>query len=147
MILHHAATCWLLSFSMVANLQRHGAVVLFAHDFSDVTSYSAKLTVDGPSDELCAGFFLTTLAAWGYMRLYFFPMIIWAIIRDSLLFPGMSIFVGMLLVLLALHIFWYSIFIQLGLKYTKAGTAEDGQAKLDEVGAPSDEYLEGKKEQ
>ena len=91
---------------MVGNLQRHGAIVLFSHDVSDITSYMTKLTVDGPSDIFCAATFLFALIGWGCMRLYVFPVMIYCPVKSPLMdeLPGGIMFVGTLFALLGMHI-------------------------------------------
>lgn len=81
MYVHHLATIALVTIAYVINQSRIGLVVLFVHDVSDIAIDLLKifnyLRLEGKN-----GFFLveiayaSTLAMWGYFRLYYYPIYI-----------------------------------------------------------------------
>ena len=137
MLLHHICTCWLLFFSMMAGCQRHGTLVLFIHDFTDVPAYMGKFFVDAAIhvSGILSSFGLVLLT-WGYLRLYVFPTIIWSILvyAPQVDFPGWQLFAFLLSALVSLHCFWYYKFIQMAIRYAGAGVVEDSVANLQQLG-------------
>lgn len=81
MYVHHLATICLVAIAYTINQSRIGLVVLFIHDISDISIDLLKifnyLRLEGKK-----GFFLveityaSTLAMWGYFRLYYYPIYI-----------------------------------------------------------------------
>ena len=132
MIMHHCATNWLLAFSLIAGYHRHGTLVLFLHDASDIPAYLTKLTVDTTADVSCAIAFANVLLSWGYLRLYVFPLIIYRSIYicSPQTHPGYHMFIGMKLALVGLHLYWYRLFLHMGYRFLATGQQEDKQANL-----------------
>ena len=137
MFLHHLCTCWLLVFSLVAGMERHGTVILFIHDVSDIPVYLCKFTVDvqGLHDAIVLTPYVGMLVSWGYLRLWFLPQVIYRCYADPLMLGlrGTDIFVLMLSCLVFLHCFWYFKFVQMGLRFLRGGGCEDGVANLEKL--------------
>ncbi|KAI9355917.1 TLC domain-containing protein [Zopfochytrium polystomum] len=129
MLLHHLVTVALISLSYLGGQMRIGCLILFLHDASDISSYMIKSVVDTGRTLLTLSVYLFLLASWGYCRLYVFPFLIIAtIMRTDVPFVDTTVryvFVGLLLCLQALHLYWYSLFLDMGMEYLKSGKTED----------------------
>jgi len=140
MFLHHLLTIFLISFSYLNNYIKIGTLVLLVHDISDIFSYLIKSSMDSQKKYLILTSYLLLLASWGYGRLFLFPFyIIYSTLFESLQYldkahmNGWGFFNLFLVGLLCLHIYWYSMFLQIGFKFANSGkmqdTIEDGKDK------------------
>jgi len=83
MYIHHLVTIALVAISYWQNFLRVGTVVLFLHDSSDIPIDLLKMTnymkMEGWRGLFAVEMsFLSTLAVWGYTRLYLYPVrVVW----------------------------------------------------------------------
>ncbi|XP_061722373.1 ceramide synthase 6-like isoform X1 [Cydia pomonella] len=143
MFVHHLATIMLLSFSWVCNLHRIGTLVLLSHDCADIfleqatiatrlwrrRTFAAKATKYAGYQRFCDCVFAVFTVLWIVTRLGIFPFyIIWSTsIRAPMLvpmFPAYYIFNSLLCLLLALHMVWTWLILQVAYKTIKAGQME-----------------------
>jgi len=149
MALHHFCAMFLVGFSYYNNFIKIGAVVLFVHDIADVVGYAVKCAVDTNYTALTLSIYVTLLASWGYTRLYVFPFFVLRtiMIEGKALIPqehynraGYWCFEWMLSILQILHVYWYGLFILMGIAFLSTGKTEDIQHK---VGTEDDWKEEG----
>ncbi|XP_063368884.1 ceramide synthase 6-like isoform X1 [Cydia amplana] len=143
MFVHHVATIMLLSFSWVCNLHRIGTLVLLSHDCADIfleqatiatrlwrrRTFAAKATKYAGYQRFCDCVFAVFTVLWIVTRLGIYPFyIIWStVIRAPMLvpmFPAYYIFNSLLCLLLALHMIWTWLILQVAYKTIKAGQME-----------------------
>lgn len=112
MFIHHIVTMMLLFFSYVVNFVRIGTVVLLCHDGSDIFLELAKLFNYMRMGTLCDATFVVFALAFFIGRLVLYP---WRVVYVAVVlgaeqvgvWRGFYIFVGLLLVLQVLHLFWF----------------------------------------
>ncbi|XP_063628386.1 ceramide synthase 6-like isoform X2 [Cydia splendana] len=143
MFVHHLATIMLLSFSWVCNLHRIGTLVLLSHDCADIfleqatiatrlwrrRTFAAKATKYAGYQRFCDCVFAVFTVLWIVTRLGIYPFyILWStVIRAPMLlpmFPAYYIFNSLLCLLLALHMIWTWLILQVAYKTIKAGQME-----------------------
>ncbi|KAM3963874.1 ceramide synthase 5 [Aphomia sociella] len=129
MFVHHIATIALLSFSWVCNLHRIGTLVLLIHDCADIALEAAKAAKYANYQKLCDAIFTVFIVLWLITRLGIYPFyIIWSTsIRAPMLLPMFAayyIFNSLLCLLLALHLVWTWLILQVAYKTIKAGQME-----------------------
>ncbi|XP_041971777.1 ceramide synthase 5-like isoform X2 [Aricia agestis] len=129
MFVHHIATIALISFSWVCNLHRIGTLVLLTHDCADILLDAAKAAKYANFQKLCDAIFAVFTALWIATRLGIYPFyIIWSTsIRAPMLlpmFPAYYIFNSLLCLLLALHLVWTWLILQVAYKSINAGKME-----------------------
>mmetsp|Transcript_132321 Transcript_132321/g.197153 ORF Transcript_132321/g.197153 Transcript_132321/m.197153 type:complete len:337 (+) Transcript_132321:74-1084(+) len=126
MMLHHIVTLFLIMFSYLFNFFRIGTLVFLLHDLGDVFSYFIKSVVDTDSTGLILTAYGGLLLSWGYFRLYVYPFhVIWSCFSHGPRLPGLEVFPVMLVMLLFLHCYWYSLFLHMGYAFYRKGEAED----------------------
>jgi len=132
MALHHMCTIFLVGFSYGANYWRVGALVFFIHDFSDVFSYAIKAVVDTGYTSIILSVYACLLVSWGYLRLYVLPFYILrsCFVHVPMDAPATNMLRIFLSVLQLLHVYWYILFLYMGLKFATSGKAEDVQENL-----------------
>lgn len=137
MMVHHSTTCFLIFSSFYMNYMRIGSLVLFLHDFSDIPVYITKILVDTPLSICTFLNYLGMLVSWGYLRLYVFPRFV----IQSVIYAGAGEipvigekawagFAAGLSLLLCLHVYWYSKFLQMGWHFLSSGETKDMQANI-----------------
>jgi len=119
------------------NMMRIGSLVLLVHDLADVPGYAVKSSVDTKNTILTLILYFLLLLVWGYCRLYVFPVeIIWSGMFEPTIPSNTEWVRCFLLVMLyglqILHIFWYYLFIQMGLHFLSKGETQDLQNKIDD---------------
>ncbi|XP_052739048.1 ceramide synthase 5 isoform X1 [Bicyclus anynana] len=129
MFVHHIATIALLSFSWVCNLHRIGTLVLLLHDCTDIFLEAAKALKYANYQKLCDALFAVFTVLWIVTRLGIYPFyIIWSTsIRAPMLLPMFAayyIFNALLCLLLALHMLWTWLILQVAYKSINAGKME-----------------------
>ena len=134
MFLHHIVTIFLIGFSYMSNYVRIGSLVFYLHDFTDIFSYLIKSSVDTSNTALNIVNYILLLTAWGIGRLFIFPVFLiyeTIMIRENYADPEMThgyyFFNTCLLILQFLHIYWYFLFLRMGLDYATRGTIRDSQ--------------------
>mmetsp|Transcript_135919 Transcript_135919/g.253970 ORF Transcript_135919/g.253970 Transcript_135919/m.253970 type:complete len:332 (+) Transcript_135919:65-1060(+) len=155
MLAHHATTCFLVLASFLGNFVRIGSLVLFLHYVSDIPVYGAKIFVDTKQDVLTVLNLLGMLGSWGYLRLYCFPRYIisstlFESVKERAEYGDVAYFsfnAGLILLVL-LQIYWYKLFIQMGLHVLLTGQQVDKQANLHAMDSKNGETdADGKKAQ
>jgi len=139
MVLHHVVTLFLISFSYLTNFTRLGSLVLITHDFSDMFGYAIKSVVDTKSAALTLTVYAGLLLSWAFMRLFVFPFYIISVTITQTEVDGYALFNGMLITLLCLHIYWYTLFLKMGYTFLTRGTRED---IIDKVKSPEKQHAE-----
>jgi hypothetical protein len=129
MLLHHLVTVALISIAYFMNYVTISVVILFVHDFSDVFGYIVRIFVDTEYKSITLVGYVGLLVTWLYLRIIVFPF---DIIRNSIYLnptirsmPGTVLLSVMLHCLVVLHVYWYYLFIQMGLRFVKTKTAQD----------------------
>lgn len=137
MFLHHFLTICLIVFSYVSNYIRIGSLVMFVHDLAELPAGYTKFFVDlkGHSSIILGGV-TWLMITWFYTRCYVFPKDIiyvgsYLASRDNVapeFLNGISIFIGFLSALVALHYYWFMLFVKMVLHFMKKGEAVDLQS-------------------
>jgi len=132
---HHVATVVLLVYAYYVNFARVGTMVLLVHDVSDIFLESAKLARYARRQSLAMFFFFIFLLVWVATRNVYFPaVIIRSTMTESLQYadvhgiavePHYTIFNGLLLLLLVLHIYWTYLIIRVLVRQLKTGDGRD----------------------
>ncbi|CEO98692.1 hypothetical protein PBRA_006806 [Plasmodiophora brassicae] len=127
MFLHHSCTLFLVVFSYMANLFRFGTLVFWLHDCGDISSYWVKAFVDTRYTNITILAYLGIMSTWGYLRLYVFPfeIIRCAIFDAPFHIPGVPMLCTLMCVLTCLHLYWYTLFIRMGVAFLHTGKTED----------------------
>lgn len=140
MLIHHVVTLLLLCFSWMVNFSRIGALVLAVHDICDVFLHAAKLLNYMKYGEAANVMFTAFAVCFFVCRLIIFPF---RIIYSSLVWTVTTggykpwfvyyFFNALLLSLLVLHIFWFSIIARMALAFVLTGTVkQDARSDTDE---------------
>jgi len=147
MLLHHVVTISLISFSYLNNYMQYGTLVLLVHDIPDIFTYLIKIAVDTQHRMLNVVCFYLLVFSWGIGRLFIFPFVLIysTIFEASPHVYGYTFFNLFLLSLLCLHIYWYYLFVKIGMRFYDKSTKgqigdaiEDGKVKnLNENKHPS----------
>lgn len=129
MFIHHIATICLMSFSWICNFVRIGTLVLITHDCADIFMETAKLAKYAGYEAACNYIFTFFAIIWISTRMIIFPyFIIGNIVFEARkyfnTFPAFYLFVGLLLILLLLHIFWTYLILKISYKALKAKHVE-----------------------
>lgn len=117
----------LILFSLLTNMVAVGAVILFLHDFSDVTAAFARGFVETKYENFFVYFVLFVVSAvnWFYMRAVVYPFCIIKEVYESLPGEGDSwrpirvqhMFLMLLCsILVFMHLFWFFFLMQTGLE-------------------------------
>jgi len=145
MFIHHIVTIALIVFSYLTGFNRVGCILMLTHDVSDVLMESAKIfnyiAKERPwaqpfTDILFLGFAIVFFLS----RLVYFPLYI---IHSAFTTPleiiphndnliTIPVFHGLLLVLQALHIFWFYLICRLLIKVVASGKVEKDERSDDE---------------
>jgi sphingoid base N-palmitoyltransferase len=144
--IHHFATAILLGFSYIHSLERIGLIVLAIHEISDIFLEIGKLFIYLDIDFAATLCFVGLILSWFYTRLYLFPTkvltSVWFEHYVLMDVPLARMFFVLLCVLQVLHVYWFSL--MLNLAYKKV--FEDGVKMSDtrEIGAMPTEKDEKK---
>ena len=129
MLLHHVMTVSLVGLAYYMNYVTMSSLVLFVHDVSDVFGYLVRIFVDTNYKMITLSSYIGLLISWFYMRLVIFPFDLIRVAVYVNPMPqeiyGMGVLGGMLHFLLILHIYWYYLFIKIGLKFLATKETED----------------------
>ncbi|XP_075265200.1 uncharacterized protein LOC142357475 [Convolutriloba macropyga] len=134
---HHIVTLFLIVYSHYVNFMRVGAMVLLLHDVCDIWLEFAKLGNYANNEALSTAMFVVFLLVWIAMRLVYFPF--WII--NSTLYevltevaskmphvpkePHYTMFNGMLIVLVILHVYWTFLILKVVVGKLRSGKTED----------------------
>lgn len=128
MAVHHAATFALLAVSFAFSFLRVGAVIEVLHDACDVWMEAAKLCRYAGARAASTAFFVLFLAAWLALRMAYFPLVVirsTSVEASALLEwygpspANRAIWAGfnaLLLVLQALHVYWFFFIARIALR-------------------------------
>ncbi|XP_032087428.1 ceramide synthase 6 isoform X3 [Thamnophis elegans] len=128
MFTHHIVAVMLLIISYVVNFTRVGTLALCLHDVVDVVLEAAKMANYCKFQKLCDFLFLMFAIIFIITRLGIYPLWILNTVFFELPeivggFPGLSIFVILLLILQILHCFWSYLIIKAAYKAILKGKA------------------------
>lgn len=129
MLLHHLMTVALVGLAYFMNYVAISILVLLVHDLSDVFGYLVRIFIDTEYKNFAVLCYVGLLMSWLYFRLIVLPFEIMRfgiylnpIIQDL---NGYLLLAVMLHCLIILHVYWYYLFIQMGIKFIKTKSAED----------------------
>ncbi|CAH8854320.1 unnamed protein product [Trichobilharzia szidati] len=123
---HHIATVSLLAFSYITNHHRIGALILLLHDIADCWMEAAKLCKYVKKHAASEVLFTIFVFVWIVTRLTYFPLwVIWTTYKFGIVehgpYPASCIMVGFLLVLQALHIYWFCLIVKVAFQLKTQG--------------------------
>eukprot|EP01105_Mastigella_eilhardi_P015474 TRINITY_DN3542_c0_g1_i1.p2 TRINITY_DN3542_c0_g1~~TRINITY_DN3542_c0_g1_i1.p2 ORF type:complete len:377 (-),score=120.32 TRINITY_DN3542_c0_g1_i1:8-1138(-) len=138
MLLHHLVACALVLFSYLSNFLRVGILVFLVHDACDVFICALKIIVEvGGHNVAMVVCYVLLMCTWVYCRLFAFPLLV---IAPSVLVPlrvlgprsigPLLFFNSLLLVLLALHVYWCCLLLRMGGGYLGRGIIKDEQQQV-----------------
>lgn len=133
---HHLVTVALIGYSFALGFTRAGVVIMFLHDISDPFLELAKMARYSKTEFFSTVWFVLFTLSWIAMRVVYFPVwVIWSvmfetwgtIVGDKIppRFPHWELFVGMLVVLWALHVFWTYTILKIAIGALTGGTVDD----------------------
>jgi hypothetical protein len=129
MLLHHLMTVLLIGLAYLMNYVPISVGVLLCHDFSDVLGYVVRTIVDTSLKKMTLVAYFGLLISWFYSRLIVFPfdVIRFGIYMDPkvLQLQGTLLMTVMLHILIILHVYWFYLFIQMGLRFVKTKETQD----------------------
>jgi len=137
MIVHHIVTILLVAFSYLSGQYRVGIPVLLLHDLPDVFVYFTKSSVDSGSTVRTLAGYLGMVASWAYLRLYVFPLkVIYPVLAVTCLpenagcaMPSCRWLGTNLVILQLLHVWWFLLFLKMGMTFLSKGKTVDLQSK------------------
>ena len=136
MMSHHIVTILLVCTSLYCGYLECGAIVLYFHDFSDITVDLLKM-INYLKLQDAAGFFLSeaifviNLINWIYWRLWAYPTIcLWSATWESVTvingyFKFYPLCIAGLWTLQFMHIWWTFLFLRIAYKIIKYGDAHE----------------------
>ena len=130
-LLHHLITVVLIMCGYFLNFMPISGTISLVHDVADVFVYLARVFVDTIYDKISFVFYLGLMITFAYGRLYIYPFYliyhtIWyndATVANQI--PGWTMMAVITHLLWALHIYWYVLLANIGLKYVTGGSAQD----------------------
>lgn len=126
--IHHMVTIGLIWFSHTMRLERLGMLVLLVHDVADIFLEGAKLLECVGLEFLSTLTFVGLMFSWMISRLYYFPVKIirsWIVEHQPRNVPYFKPFLAALFVLLALHIYWFVLILQVAYRKVSKGKMQD----------------------
>nr|XP_022304143.1 ceramide synthase 5-like isoform X2 [Crassostrea virginica] len=145
MFAHHCATIALLTFSWCGNFVRVGTLVLCIHDAVDYWLEAAKMAKYIKAQRLCDVLFAIFGVVWFITRLVLYPTkVMWSTYFECKqivgVFPSIYFFNGVLVVLLILHAYWFSLIVTVA--YTVLSKQGEGQEVTDIRSSDEEEVSE-----
>lgn len=155
MIVHHISTILLITFSWIVNLTRIGTSILLVHDIADIFleagkcfNYISKAKGNKWAKGCCDALFGIFAITFGISRLYVFPkyMVLSLVYEAPAIFKtywtGYYIFTALLITLLCLHIFWFSIIARMVYRLATTGIDKDERSDDEEYDLDLDQNYE-----
>jgi hypothetical protein len=147
--LHHGLSVFLFTGAYLMNLFECVIVVSYCHDICDIFANVTKLLAETRFEKATACTFVSLMVLWVYTRIFVFGQFIWEINECDIDFKSpimLNFFVFLMLFLMALHIHFFILFVQLLLNYINLGATEDQLEKLEleddeDISSSSDEVL------
>ncbi|GAQ85769.1 LAG1 longevity assurance homolog 3 [Klebsormidium nitens] len=145
MLTHHLATTLLLAYSYLHGFVRIGALVLLAHDLSDVLLEGAKLAKYAGRELAASLTFAAFALSFFALRLVYYPAVLIysasfeapALVGPLLTWPMTLVFYYVfntaLLLVLVLHCYWFLLILRIAAKQIASG------GKVDDVRSDSDD--------
>ena len=147
MIIHHIVTICLLITSFLTNFTRIGGIILFIHDLADIFLETAKVLnytshgkghgwmkdtiVDGTFAIFAITFFITRLVI--YPRYVLYSVIVEGLGLFGTDWLGCYVFVGLLIALQVLHIFWFYLIAKMIYRLIRGEMKKDERSDDDEI--------------
>lgn len=150
MLLHHFITLTLIFASFVTNFTRIGTLIMLIHDLADVFLEFAKVLnytskgkghgwlknwTDGVFVIFTLTFFVTRLVI--YPRYILYSLFTIAVPMFTLNFIGAYVWIGLLVSLQLLHVFWFYLILRM--VYRLATASIEGDIRSDDEGELEDE--------
>jgi len=118
MLWHHICTCILVGFSYAGGYCRIGGVLLFLFDCNDVLFECGKMLLYAGFQRTSDALFVVLITCWATTRIYLYTF---KVLRSTIFESGIYIqnFVGfyplngMLVFLLVLNIYWFSLMVKM----------------------------------
>lgn len=138
---HHVVTVGLIFCSYVIGFHRIGLLVLICHDVNDVIFEFGKTFVYRKKEPHTTILFLMVLVSWVISRLFIFPYyVIWSswyetrTVAPEDVFPFHHSFNFALMFLLCLHVYWFTLMVQIAMRFASGSTQniEDTREDVDE---------------
>ncbi|KNC73042.1 hypothetical protein SARC_14397 [Sphaeroforma arctica JP610] len=163
LVIHHIATVLLIAFSWYTNLWKVGTLVMVIHDAADVFLEIAKTFNYAGYQEIANHGFTVFAISFFFTRLVLFPIVIKSVIEKpvEIIFYEESLydyvtkghvvvshvtFSVLLCILLALHVFWFSIIAKMAMSMITEPVSKDVRSD-DEYGFSTDEEQENARKQ
>lgn len=127
MLLHHVATVGLVSLSYYLGFLRVGSMIMVLHDPSDIILEVTKMLNYAEWERTSTVMFVVFMGSWFLTRLVYFPFwIVWSTsfeVEQVLGFkPELyTVFNGLLLTLVVLHVYWFAIICNIALQKVLEG--------------------------
>lgn len=155
MQLHHLSTVVLIGISYAYGWNRVGSVVMVLLDPADVPLHIAKQfkyvgdARGGAAQKLCQTaadiFFVVFMVSFAIMRLGLYPYVVWSAAIEGPRYltygVGANTCVALLLIILALQVYWFALIIKVAIKVVTGGAVEDVRSDDED----EDEPVETKK--
>ncbi|KAK9865454.1 hypothetical protein WJX84_003860 [Apatococcus fuscideae] len=131
MMIHHLATVSLIVGSYYLNYLRVGSVIMLLHDASDILMELAKMMQYLKAETASVVTFAAFMISWVVLRLGILPFIIipsawWESPKVIGHFPMAGEWlVGLLVLLVCIHVYWFSIIVQIAYRKVMTGVTED----------------------
>ncbi|CAH8552356.1 unnamed protein product [Heterobilharzia americana] len=143
---HHIATVSLLAFSYITNHHRIGSLILLLHDIADCWMEAAKICKYVKKHTASEVLFIIFVIIWILTRLTYFPFwVLWAVHKFGTLirgaYPAHCIMVGFLLVLQALHIYWFYLIVKIAVQLKSQGCNAKDCRSESELSDTSDQQI------
>jgi hypothetical protein len=89
MILHHCCTLVLYFTGYTTNWSKFGSLIMFLHDWADISTAFIKCTIEIKYKELVWLSSIINVFVWGYSRLYVFP---WVLYSGMYIYPEQDVY-------------------------------------------------------
>eukprot|EP00045_Choanoeca_perplexa_P004362 m.37693 g.37693 ORF g.37693 m.37693 type:complete len:263 (-) comp12534_c0_seq4:75-863(-) len=122
--IHHVVTLALILKSQASGYQRFGACVFLIHDIPDVFTALTKAVIPLKIKPLSVVSGVCLLVTWAVCRLYILSWMVYDVystMKDDFMPP----FVGMLVTLESLHLYWFIMIIKVFAKFKGSGNIKD----------------------
>lgn len=136
MFIHHLITLILLTASWSVNAIRGGSLIVFTHDVADVLLEGMKAAKYAKFERTCKFIFVIFLLVWIITRLGMFSKIVYCgITFVPTLYPRYPLYyviAALNIFLLALHVIWTFMIIQVAVKMCKSSKIDDVRSSNDD---------------
>ena len=127
MALHHIVALYLFGGLYLFNVWEAGSVIAFLHDIADIFVSLSKSWAETNYSNVTAVLFVCAMGIWFYTRIFSLPILMYKLAETE--FPIGNyckyIFLYLLSCMLTLHVYWFTLFCKILMKFVKSGEAED----------------------